>query len=256
MAKSNTFDDLILIGSRTPWWVGILLALVVYGGIVYLLPLALSDQFATMLGPALKVVAYLFSGVILVGVLIGLFQRRARRSLFERQTSLASIRDLSWQEFEQLIVEAFQREGYTAGSTPAGPDGGVDVVLTRNGREYLVQCKQWQRVKVGVKVARELAGVVATSGATGGILVCSGHYTRQAQEFAETANIELIDGPKLAQMLKLDTERPQAPRGPATDECPRCHSNLVIRTVKKGANRGRNFLGCSSFPACRYTRDA
>ncbi len=39
----------------------------------------------------------------------------------------------------------------------------------------------------------------------------------------------------------------------ATNSCPRCSSNLVTRTVKKGDNKGNQFLACSTFPKCRYT---
>jgi hypothetical protein len=35
--------------------------------------------------------------------------------------------------------------------------------------------------------------------------------------------------------------------------CPKCSSDLVIRTVKKGEKKGSNFLACSAFPKCRYT---
>lgn len=34
--------------------------------------------------------------------------------------------------------------------------------------------------------------------------------------------------------------------------CPRCGKKLVLRTVKKGANVGKQFWGCSGFPKCRY----
>ena len=34
--------------------------------------------------------------------------------------------------------------------------------------------------------------------------------------------------------------------------CPRCGAKLVVRTAKKGENVGRQFLGCSAFPNCRY----
>jgi hypothetical protein len=38
--------------------------------------------------------------------------------------------------------------------------------------------------------------------------------------------------------------------------CPKCGSTLVERTANKGANAGKPFLGCSSFPKCRYARQA
>lgn len=37
--------------------------------------------------------------------------------------------------------------------------------------------------------------------------------------------------------------------------CPRCGSELVLRTAKKGANVGNQFYGCSSFPKCRFVQN-
>ena len=37
--------------------------------------------------------------------------------------------------------------------------------------------------------------------------------------------------------------------------CPKCGSNLVVRTVKRGSRKGSEFLGCTSYPRCRFTRD-
>ena len=36
--------------------------------------------------------------------------------------------------------------------------------------------------------------------------------------------------------------------------CPWCGRSLVLRTVRKGANIGKQFYGCSGFPRCRYVR--
>jgi len=38
------------------------------------------------------------------------------------------------------------------------------------------------------------------------------------------------------------------------DACPRCGKALVERTARKGMRAGQRFLGCSGYPACRYTR--
>lgn len=37
--------------------------------------------------------------------------------------------------------------------------------------------------------------------------------------------------------------------------CPKCGSELVLRTANKGKNAGKCFWGCSGFPKCRYTQD-
>jgi len=36
--------------------------------------------------------------------------------------------------------------------------------------------------------------------------------------------------------------------------CPKCGSDLVERTAKSGPNAGSRFLGCSSYPKCRFTK--
>lgn len=40
----------------------------------------------------------------------------------------------------------------------------------------------------------------------------------------------------------------------STTTCGQCGSPLVTRTTRTGRNAGRNFLGCSRYPSCRYIR--
>jgi len=37
--------------------------------------------------------------------------------------------------------------------------------------------------------------------------------------------------------------------------CPSCGSDLVERTVKQGSRTGNRFLGCSSYPKCKFSKD-
>lgn len=80
--------------------------------------------------------------------------------------------------------------------------GGVDLELTKDGRRYLVQCKHWRVQSVGVTVIRELNGVVAARGASGGFVVTSGTFTPEARAFAVSCPIELIDGEQLEDMIR------------------------------------------------------
>ena len=34
-------------------------------------------------------------------------------------------------------------------------------------------------------------------------------------------------------------------------QCPKCNSEMVLRTAKKGANAGNKFWGCAQYPRCR-----
>lgn len=40
-----------------------------------------------------------------------------------------------------------------------------------------------------------------------------------------------------------------------TEKCPLCGGELVVRKVRKGPNYGKEFLGCSNYPKCHYTKD-
>ncbi len=44
-------------------------------------------------------------------------------------------------------------------------------------------------------------------------------------------------------------------RHASTTICPHCGSYLVERTAKKGPNAGSKFLGCESYPRCRFTKN-
>ena len=51
---------------------------------------------------------------------------------------------------------------------------------------------------------------------------------------------------------ELKEELKQQPIGDLSQKvCPKCGSPMVLREVKKGANAGAKFWGCSTFPQCR-----
>ena len=113
-------------------------------------------------------------------------------------------------------------------------------------------CKHWKARGIGVKVVRELYGVMAAKNVKHGIVVTYGAFTSEARVFAKASAIALIDGPKLTQMIasvqqsgNMDTP-PEAVRA-----CPKCGSEMVLRVAKKGPHSGKRFWGCLKFPDCR-----
>ena len=134
-----------------------------------------------------------------------------------------------------------------------------------------MQCKQWRAYKVGVDVVRELYGVMAAKGATGGFVVTSGRFTDEAVSFASGRNVTLVDGPKLHGLIRQAkagrhalagtacAATAAAQRPPVGASCSRqaarlCAKPMVRRTAKRGANAGSEFWGCTGYPACRGTR--
>jgi restriction system protein len=286
--KTSTAEDFMDIVAMMPWWAGVILALASY---VLLHTVASQqvvatgqpDQVGTMVTQSIwKALAG--AGQIVVPILclfgagISAWRRRARQNLVAEvaeSKATSSLDGMSWREFEMLVGESFRLQGYQVVETGGGgADGGVDLVLTRRGKngseKFLVQCKQWRAFKVGVDVVRELYGVMAARGAAGGFVVTSGRFTNEAETFASGRNVTLVDGPNLHGLIRQAKAGIQAPpsRAPVAIEpkeapsvaatqassCPACSKPMVRRIAKRGANAGGEFWGCVSYPTCRGTR--
>jgi restriction system protein len=130
-----------------------------------------------------------------------------------------------------------------------GPDGGVDLRLRKNGQVVFVQCKHWKARSVGVKVVRELYGVMAAKNVKHGIVVTYGAFTSEAREFAKANAIALIDGPKLTQMIvSVQQSGNIQAQIEVARACPKCGSEMVLRVAKKGPHSGKNSGAARSFP--------
>lgn len=290
--KTSAVDDLVEIVATLPWWAGVVLALASY----LLLHSVASQQVVATAQPGqvgamvtqtlwktlASVGQYILPILCLGGAGMSAWRRRTPQNLVTdvaQCKTTDALDGMSWREFEMLVGEGFRLQGYQVVETGGGgADGGVDLVLTKPGRnggeKFLVQCKQWRAFKVGVDVVRELYGVMAARGATGGFVVTSGRFTDEAVSFASGRNVNLVDGPKLHGLIrqaKAGIDRlparsgssssaaaaPAVPPNPAPMQaasCPLCSKPMVRRTAKRGANAGSEFWGCTGYPACRGTR--
>ena len=204
--KTSTAGDFMDLIALLPWWAGVALALASYMALhaIAIRPLP-SVQNPQQIG-ALATTAiwqglatagqYILPLLCLAGAAISAVRKRRRSQLFETTSASASadaLQNISWQEFEILVGEGFRRRGYAVRENGGGgPDGGVDLVLAKDGDKVLVQCKQWKAVKVGVSTVRELYGVMAATGAAAGIVVTSGKFTQEAEAFAAGWSIQPI----------------------------------------------------------------
>jgi restriction system protein len=275
-SRKSAAEGLVEIFSLLPWWAGVAGALIAY----LILAVIVGQPSATTAGTPQQISSAIFGSVIrtvatvaqyvvpfllLLGAIISYVRQRKGASLVSAAaggSAARSISGMSWREFELLVAEAFRRKGFTVRDQGGqGPDGGIDIVLLKGNERFLVQCKQWRALKVGVTVVRELYGVMSAEGATGGIVVTSGSFTEDAKEFAKGRNIKLIDGPVLQQLLD-QVQQPKATvasdqkveaKSQAMPVCPKCGSHMIVREARKGPSAGNNFLGCARYPGCKGT---
>ena len=279
--KTSPLEDMMDLVALLPWWGGVVLAIVGYL-VLHRMAAPLKVEAvqpgqvsqlmtASIITGLASVGQYLVPIVGLVGAALSFIRRRQREALIAdvaESKSANALDGMSWREFELLVGEAYSLQGYRVTETGGGgADGGVDLVLAKGGEKFFVQCKQWKAYKVGVDVVRELYGVMAAKGATGGLIVTSGRFTNDAKAFADGRNVQLVDGTKLFALIKqvklsqttkqsatttsLKSDNPVA----SEPTCPQCGSSMVKRTARKGGNAGGEFWGCSKFPTCRGVRN-
>ncbi|HTJ79718.1 MAG TPA: restriction endonuclease [Rariglobus sp.] len=261
MSRRNPKLGELLI--MAPWWVSAALAVASFISLRVVLPAIGGDNqvlkiFVRACASIAWVPALLFSVLAVISVVI----RKNKRALLDDQTGADSLRALSWKEFEWLVGEAYRRQGYAVEeSLGGGADGGIDLMIRRDGGTWLVQCKQWKVQAVGAPIIREIFGLVTHHRANGAIIITSGRFTREAMTFAKGKTLELIDGPALFQLVKSvkanrePTTVSPAPVQSTAPSCPKCGNPMVERVARKGANAGNSFWGCSSFPKCNGVRN-
>lgn len=283
--RTSLFEALIGFATSLPYWISLAFAVISYlilsryaaqpiEPVIRSGSAMPTNMFGIAFQPLLIAAQFLIPIAFIIGAMVSGFKSLSARNLSEKYnvweapsksvpqpySSMNKPKptdDMNWQQFELLVGEAFNKQGYRViHGGDAGADGGVDVHLRKEGKEYLVQCKHWKTRKVGVAVIRELYGVMAAVGAAGGFIVTSGEFTEEAEAFSEGKTLTLISGDELSRMLGrtvqgssegADVEKVN----PAIIHCPKCSSPMVKRVAKRGPNAGNEFMGCSRYPKCR-----
>ena len=168
------------------------------------------------------------------------------------------LRLIDWFQFEKMVELVYRKLGYSViRRGGANPDGGIDLIIEKDGQRAAVQCKQWKTWNVGVKAVREFLGALTHAKIQRGIFVTLRGYTGDAKRFAEEHEIEILNETGLAKMLedagaKFDPET-IALLNDTRKFCPKCEREMELKTATRGPGAGRNFWGCSAYPRCHYT---
>jgi restriction system protein len=277
--QSSVLEDLMEISAKLPWKIGVVLAIIAYFIFHYYATrasLTTNPAHLKALGKTMgdsvihgvwttlaSFLQYLVPLAFLLGSFAS-FSKQRRQSELHAQVandpSTNALDKITWRDFELLVAESFRRQGYKVVERGGdGPDGGVDVELHMGSDKYLVQCKQWKSIKVGVATVRELYGVMTAERAVGGFVVTSGSFSDDAKAFAEGRSIRLVDARKLRSMVGegVPENLKSVPASNVVEflpNCPKCGSSMIKRTGKTGSIAGKSFWGCSRFPACRGMR--
>jgi restriction system protein len=271
--RQSSFEDLMDIASRLSWHTCLVSAvvsfLILHGVAASFSSPAPAPDLAhltsqlsrTLIGTFATFLQFIVPAGFLAGGTVSFVRQSQGRALFKaaQAHSSTAIRAMSWRQFERLVGEGFRRQDYEVIETGQnGADGGVDLVLKKNGEKTFVQCKQWRSQRVGVVVVRELYGVMAARGAAQGCVVTCGTFTPEARQFAKDCNVDLLDGDALSTLIREVGPPTASTASPAQTNadipaCPQCGSTMLKRVAKRGGSIGKEFWGCSTYPRCTKT---
>lgn len=152
------------------------------------------------------------------------------------------LRGMRPDEFEDYIANLFNRLGYKAEKVGGSHDGGVDVIIKKDGETGYIQCKKFITSEVSVGAVRDFYGAFVGKFSTGkGYFITTNKFTLEAMNFAEDKPIELVDHFKLIKYIRMAEK---------ANVCPECGGILVERAGKFG-----KFYGCSNYPKCNFTKN-
>lgn len=100
------------------------------------------------------------------------------------------IHSFSPREFEEMVCELLDKQGYNVKLTKQTRDGGKDIIVVQKSilGEFCiyVECKKYDASRpISVSLVRELYGTVMIDNATAGMLITTSHFSKDAKEYTE-----------------------------------------------------------------------
>lgn len=179
-------------------------------------------------------------------------KERLRNSRIEEIDSMDGI------QFEYYLKELYLSRGYGVEVTSASGDYGADLLLKKNGKKMVAQAKRYSK-DVGIKAVQEVIGARSYYQSDEAWVVSNSYFTKAAKELAQKGNVLLVDRDGLIDFILELNSRGEKPHSVTITKsetsnthgtCSKCGSPMILKKGKRG-----EFLGCSSFPKCRYTKN-
>lgn len=182
MSEKSLFAILL----RSPWWISLLIVLVISLAAKALLP------------P--KFVAVGVLGTFPFVVIAILAARRQWREPNAAQVSAVLERAAaqSWREFAAWITRAYERQGY---QVKALTGEAADFWLEKQGQATLLSCRRWKAATHGVEHLRQLQAARVAQGAQQAVYLSLGPVSEAAMQQARADGTGLLHGGELALLL-------------------------------------------------------
>jgi len=201
MKKNLTILDFL---AQLPWWIPVAFSASFYLLLKFAVPYfdtqsTLVNEANMSLGPLL---APMIALAILSPVSFSLFQSKRKKKLCCLKDDIQSIQEIPWQQFKEMVAEAYRRSGYIIMENSSfTADPRVDMVIRKSANLYVVQCRYWQNRKLGIREVKNLLALMHEKQACGAFLLTTGVFSSEARHYAVSRPINLLDGIELVELL-------------------------------------------------------
>ncbi|MBP5330377.1 MAG: restriction endonuclease [Lachnospiraceae bacterium] len=147
-----------------------------------------------------QIAVFCVAAVLVAIMLYILFRYIKKLSLLH--SPLSKIDRMDGVEFENFCIACFQRRGYSAKPTDITGDYGADILLKKDGKKTVVQCKRYKG-SVGISAVQEAIGAIGYYKADKAMVVTNSYFTPNAVNLAKANDVELWDRNRLRCEFKL-----------------------------------------------------
>ena len=106
--------------------------------------------------------------------------------------SLSDLKRMHPFKFEDYVAKLYKNMGYSVKQTKRTGDGGKDMVATKNGQTYFVECKRYSD-PINVHKMRDFVGACVLGGKdVKGIYVTTSSFTNDAKSAANRIGIQML----------------------------------------------------------------
>jgi len=183
MSQNSLFAVLL----RAPWWISLVVALVLGAVAAALLPADYKGAGAVSGFPFAVISA------------IAAWRQWRLPSAARVLRTTQAVSAMAWPPFAGLLVQAFERDGYTV---QRGSSDTHDLVLTRQGRSTLVAARRWKSQRSGLEPLKALQAAREAAGAADALWISLGELTDTARPFARAQGITVWQAQDLALALR------------------------------------------------------
>jgi len=185
----------------------------IFFGLLLLLSLLLYDK---------SNMTYILGIISILGIIfsiIGLYFRRqkntrnnlkrmmSREIEFNNESDIFDIDNMEGHEFEYYCAELLENYGFgNVSVTPGSGDQGVDIVATKNGERYAIQCKRYSS-PLGNKPVQEVYTGKVFYDCKHGIVITNSTFTPHAKELAKKTGVLLWDRNILQKMIHNSSKK-------------------------------------------------